>query len=838
MKTLNIFIASSCELSDWRLAIGSLVQRLSEDYEKYGIRLKLKCWEDYVPEYSGKRKQDEYNEDLVKVSQIFIALFYKRCGVYTQEEVKIATSSNNIDVSVILRNEGQDITEILDFLNSRQLSYENACEVSELSKVVEKKIKGYIESHYTLASEVIKPSGHSVYLTIPNDCQNELTLFENAVRQIDYQCEEYFNGRCHLRQNKLQDIVLSDYYMALIKDEISDSDFEELSVAITNTSQGGKSQKNVIYNYPKGTILKTNDKLNDLITSSGLFTETYDNICRVKFNLLRWILSIYVLSPSERSGVDIKNDWVVFNRLPIAPLDILGITTTDSHQQLSEVLLLLSIHTTSRLTKEIVENNEALDVGQVATAIKQNKALLVVFEAEVNSTLKNLQQLRESISSEVERLLSIDDKKQHLVSLVELLFQKIEIEEQLEKYKQGTPNETLRSLLLIVQLHDTYNHEFQATEVDIDAHYKTIADFADAHNIIDPVVEVMRFNYANYLARKNLNNGAIATYEACISNMLKLRDTSNKYYRDSIVHILVTSINSLSGLGEIEKSMQGIALLESLLNDWKDILTDEEEISAKIRLFNCKIRIRPILKELNAKDVIARFDTLQSHLNTFNPNVFSSEIWDELYIDFPNCIAAFLIDVSDAANQCRNLSAAAQIEKLVVANLKVPLNSNNKIQQEYLASAYHNLGFIYSRVNTKGARLYYDQALSRRRRIFELSRDAQDLSSVAETLINIGATYIGLSAKYLPDDIIEEALGYAEEALNIYTRLNTENYLEQMTCVYKAKLLKGTILACSYEKRNLGLELITECYIWDNQYPQNSYHDTFQDTCISFLNLQ
>ena len=50
------------------------------------------CWEDFYPEYTGISKQEEYDEQLIKICDIFFALFRTRCGKYTQHEVEYALS--------------------------------------------------------------------------------------------------------------------------------------------------------------------------------------------------------------------------------------------------------------------------------------------------------------------------------------------------------------------------------------------------------------------------------------------------------------------------------------------------------------------------------------------------------------------------------------------------------------------------------------------------------------------------------------------------------------------------------------------------------------------------
>ena len=90
MKTIKIFLASSEELENDRMAFGNLVRRLDRIYEKRGIRVELFEWEDYDASFNGVRKQDEYN-DQIKASDLFLALFHTQAGRFTIEEFDVAT---------------------------------------------------------------------------------------------------------------------------------------------------------------------------------------------------------------------------------------------------------------------------------------------------------------------------------------------------------------------------------------------------------------------------------------------------------------------------------------------------------------------------------------------------------------------------------------------------------------------------------------------------------------------------------------------------------------------------------------------------------------------------
>lgn len=89
MKTVKVFLASSEELKDDRVHFGDLIRQLNDIFGKRGIEIKLLKWEDFNAAYTGMRKQDEYNLE-IDGSDIFIALFHRKAGKFTLEEVGCA----------------------------------------------------------------------------------------------------------------------------------------------------------------------------------------------------------------------------------------------------------------------------------------------------------------------------------------------------------------------------------------------------------------------------------------------------------------------------------------------------------------------------------------------------------------------------------------------------------------------------------------------------------------------------------------------------------------------------------------------------------------------------
>ena len=98
MKTIKIFLASSEELENDRMAFGNLVRRLDKIYEKRGIHIELFEWEDCDAAFNGVRKQDEYNGH-IKESDLFLALFHTKAGKFTLEEFDVATEEFRLHAS-------------------------------------------------------------------------------------------------------------------------------------------------------------------------------------------------------------------------------------------------------------------------------------------------------------------------------------------------------------------------------------------------------------------------------------------------------------------------------------------------------------------------------------------------------------------------------------------------------------------------------------------------------------------------------------------------------------------------------------------------------------------
>jgi hypothetical protein len=90
---IKVFLASSSELELERVHIGDFFNDINSMLADTSVRIRLLKWELFDPSFKGERKQTEYDNQ-VKKSDIFIALFRTKAGMYTIEETEVAQNAH------------------------------------------------------------------------------------------------------------------------------------------------------------------------------------------------------------------------------------------------------------------------------------------------------------------------------------------------------------------------------------------------------------------------------------------------------------------------------------------------------------------------------------------------------------------------------------------------------------------------------------------------------------------------------------------------------------------------------------------------------------------------
>ncbi len=133
VKTVSIFLASSSELSDDRVAFADFIERLQNHYKTRNFTFLLKKWEYMDPAYNKERKQNEYNE-IIKQCDMFVVIFHTKLGEYTLEEFDVAFEEcrkRNLPLFIYFRNieklpfpkslfwQKKESKELIDFKKNR-----------------------------------------------------------------------------------------------------------------------------------------------------------------------------------------------------------------------------------------------------------------------------------------------------------------------------------------------------------------------------------------------------------------------------------------------------------------------------------------------------------------------------------------------------------------------------------------------------------------------------------------------------------------------------------------------------------------------------------------------
>ena len=283
MTVVSLFIASSYDAAHERAVVGDAVRRLNDKYEPQGCRVKLHCWEDYEPEFRGQRKQSEYNEDLVKTSDIFIALFRGNCGQFTQEEIGVWTNElHRTPVVFDIDDASVDKTIVHNYLTANSLTPVAVSGDDDIYSEVEKLVTHFMATITVTSYGMAAIDAKEIYATIPDDQASERAPFGNLVRCVDDFAERTFHSRCRLYMSDASRIASIDYYVGILKDRVSAAEEAEVLTAIQSSKTTNKPLVQLYYNHDNK-VCVNHPQINTAINSNGIFNEAFDSFHRIKF---------------------------------------------------------------------------------------------------------------------------------------------------------------------------------------------------------------------------------------------------------------------------------------------------------------------------------------------------------------------------------------------------------------------------------------------------------------------------------------------------------------------------------------------------------------------------
>ena len=822
MSYIRIFIASSFDTAHERAVVGDAVRMLNDRYEGQGWRIKLHCWEDYEPEYRGIRKQSEYNEDLIKTSDIFIALFRENCGDFTQEEINVWKDIlQRVPVVFDIYDAVVDKSKVQNYLNAQGLTPITVASDDEIYMQVETIVSHFIATHPATATGTPVIIAKEIYATIPDDRYSERAPFGNLVRSVDDFAERTFHCRCRLTKGDVTRISGSDYYAAILKDCVNALEETEILTAIYSRKTTQRPDVELYYNHGDNICLN-HPRIKTAINSCGIFNEPFDTFHRIKFNLVRWLHQQSILAVELNAGVDIQDGWFIFFKMPVIPLSVLGINGGTVVQQRSELFRLFSFAVLG-VNTQVTSSSGEVDLDALDSQMSRTNTVSEALQNVEQEIRNRREEWLQKVSDNIDALLSGRIDASNIGRLAALIDRK----EQLQLSLSVEPRELLRTQMLMVQVSDTYPMPFSTLGRDADAQYLKVAQTADRYGVKDPTVEMMRMNYANYLHRQNRNTEALTFYETAMAHINEFDDRS-ELMRRYIMHLYVTYINFVSSLGENQRAFDAINKLTQKETAWeKQGLTEVETIANHCQILACRLRIRPLEGKV--------FDLLNQAMHTYKSacaiphEEFDLSIRMDVFCDLPNCIAATTIDARTYYGMPDD-----KLKSNVDYFLGNVVDYAEKHRDEpnsmfYLSEALHNWAFFYS--NQEGeqakARKICEKALAVRRHLYAVTKQPATLYEVAQTLLLLGAPYVNDLQETMNEADFQAAMRYAEECLSLYESLNQEHYLEQDTRVYEAIQLKGSILYYGGRKEE-GLTLLKKAWDWNLSHPDNNYVARFR----------
>lgn len=827
MQTISIFIASSFELSDWREYIGDAIRAWSDEFEPKGFRIKMLCWEDYHPEYTGIRKQDEYNEDLVKESVLFFALFRTRCGDYTKEEIGVAQGYMPDRLWIIKHDTKTATPDIDSYLKTIGITPSVYDDISAAISEIRVRLENYINSQ-PVTPGVDNNIHKYVYGTVGTDIDMGKVRLSNLVRSVDNLAEAQMGMRCHYYSSDISKLTNTDYFIGILKDSIGPDLEDEITRAIVNTSPALHPNSLVIYINHGDKAIDSHPALKFIVDSNGVFPEPFDNYHRIKFNLVVWLLSKRLLRIDGNAGFGIANGWVTFlgyKLVPAADLKISGMTDDEKIQSLlgliSKKLLCSPQCVSADITKPLDLNRIDADLRKIGHASVLSKQ---IYDDHISATKDILDVING-------RLNNLDWATEPKTEFFGLLLRKVDCENRLLDCNVLDAKTALRSRIKAVNYYDLYQDFLSEFNFDENNEFRQISDIAQRYDISDPTIEMMRMNYANHLARHRRNSEALAQYRLAAYNLERL-DNGTPLMIRYLPAIYLNFISHLTGLREYQEARKYLNDFDNKVKVWFN--------AGKLPLAPIiyRILIAQFKLRLPNKD-ISRLIVECLHLWNnvlLQPNLEVPENYiDDIFAYFPNSLAAAILDETPdyfSINSVNKRELAVRIlftaEKSILKHVK-----DRYLRLFHLAQTYHNIAFAMTDENL--ARKYALKALSLRREMYELTRTPNNRGEIARILLLVGATFINTCNSNLSIADSNAAMGYAQECLEIYQELRDDNFLETVTNIYQAKLLIGTIMHFTDGMKEEGDRLIRECRDWSLAHPDNSYRDTFRNEAIRLL---
>lgn len=796
-NTISIFLASSSELSRERQYIGNRVRIMNEEWEQRGIRIILNIWEDYAPEFTGERKQTDYDLNLVDKSDIVFGMFRKICGKYSQEEV-LRGYKNNPATLHCYKLPSNDDSAVRAFERTIGIAMEEAVDIEDIWQRIQKTTEEYITAHHPAPTAFPTQKKERIYATLGEDLRMEEDALGNMIRGLDDLAERQIGIRCSmlpLMNNKR--IGESDYYLALLNDVLDAHSRDEFLAAYHGLTRKKHPSAMAPFQKKGGKVTDydTDNEITSLMYQPGkeFFPIEYESLDTIKMTLLVHLLrKSKVLSPDNVFAIGENGSLYFGGRRLVDTSKALGLST----EQVSEFVVQ-------------VELLELMMPGLPKLGMEAR------------------------LRDEIRELLSADDLSEtDAKALVEKCTSLITfLKRNVGRFYQS--DYVLRMMLLRIACNDRYSEQIGLTP---DVYYKEFIDYADRYSIADVIVEEMRINLANAFARSGQEDEAMRLFGVARRN-IKRFDLANKVLRPKLFLLYYNALAVLSTIRQEEELNQWAAELEDLIKQW--IAEDASLVYYKCYPTAFRIDVLSVDMLANERQLSAaegmwkEMMALSSH---YSDDRFSylqavhglTKALSRYYVDR---ISVDGLSMDVRMSYARKAHSYLDDEEVLCREL---MTYDREEALKHYAALLHNRGFLQTKMGrAKEAFASYLHCLDIRKRLFTNMPTVSREDDVAETMVNIGALLLETPGRFVSNspEIRTDALYYAEIALEIYARHN-DGTLYHATNEFKARLLKGTVLyhkGVDEDQKQEGLAILREVKQWDEENPENYYHGTIMN---------
>ena len=793
---VTIFLVSSSELSREREFIGNRVRMLSDAWEMRGVRIVLNIWEDYEPEYTGERKQTQYNLDLVDKSDIVFGLFRSVCGKYSQEEVLRAYGNNPGNLHCYKLPSDNDAA-VQAFEASSGIAMEPVADKEVVWQRIKETIVEYINSHCQLTDELLAIEKEKCYLTLGEDLRAEEDAVGNMIRGVDMLAEREMGLRCMLLPlNDNQRIAECDYYMAMFHNVLDAQSCDEFVTAYNGLTRHNCPSAIAPFQKRGGIVTRydADNTVANLLYKAGkeFFPIEYEGLDTVKLTLIVHLLK---------------------KRKVLAPDAIFTLGQDTSllfgDQRVADADKALGLHTGQ--VNEFTVNVELIE-------------LMMPSVPRLGIEARLREEIRELLSAENLTVNMASELVNKCSSLIDFL-----------KKNTGRfyrPDYVLRMMLLRIACNDRYDELIGYTP---NQYYQEFVDYADRYSIVDVIVEEMRMNLANGFARAGQEDEAMRFYGEARRNLRRMGSVS-KLMRNKLFLLYYNALAVLATIRQEYELEQWVKELETLVEPW----IAEDASLAYYRCYSWSFRIDVLsVEELADEPLLASAEECWRQTIKMTEHSEGCSACLEAAHGLTKSLSRYYVDrisVDGLSKEVRLTFANKAKNYLdVEERLCQELMAFNRDEAlKHYAAMLHNRGFLQIKTGDPLSAIgSYLQSLAMRKQSFANYPTVSREDDIAETMVNIGALLLETPGQFVSSnpEIKTDALYYADTALEIYARHN-DGTLYHSTNEYKARLLKGTVLyykGIDDTQKQQGLAILRAVKQWDEENPDNYYHGTIAD---------